>query len=51
VPTLVATSDWDPNRPHTEIAAREAPNAGFRLLGPDFRRWGLSFVDFLSRGG
>lgn len=51
VPTLVATSDWDPNRPHTEIAAREAPNAGFRLLDPDFRRWGLSFVDFLSRDG
>lgn len=51
VPTLVATADWDPNRPHTEFAARAAPSAEFRLLDPDFRRWGLSFVDFLSRDG
>lgn len=51
VPTLVATSAWDPNRPHTEIAARAAPNAGFRLLDADFSRWGLSFVDFLSGDG
>ncbi|GMU68660.1 MAG: hypothetical protein AMXMBFR37_09920 [Steroidobacteraceae bacterium] len=51
VPTLVATSTWDPNRTHTEVAAREAPDASFRLLDADFSRWGLSFVDFLSLDG
>jgi pimeloyl-ACP methyl ester carboxylesterase len=49
VPTLAATSEWDPNRPHTEAAAAQAPEAEFRLLDADFRRWGLSFLDFLER--
>ncbi|MDX2225233.1 MAG: alpha/beta hydrolase, partial [Rhodospirillaceae bacterium] len=48
VPTLIATTAWDPNNPHTQAAARAAPNAQFRFLDEDFMKWGLSFLDFLE---
>lgn len=48
VPTLIATTAWDPNNPHTQAAARAAPNAQFRYLDQDFMKWGLSFLDFLD---
>jgi pimeloyl-ACP methyl ester carboxylesterase len=48
VPTVIATTTWDPNNAHTQAAARAAPNAQFRLLDEDFLKWGLSFLDFLE---
>ncbi|MCB2108933.1 MAG: alpha/beta fold hydrolase [Rhodobacteraceae bacterium] len=48
VPTLLATTKWDPNNPHTQAAAKAAPNAQLRYLDDDFKKWGLSFLDFLE---
>jgi pimeloyl-ACP methyl ester carboxylesterase len=50
VPTLVATTKWDPNNPHTEAAAKAAPNAKLRYLDDDFTKWGESFLPFLEEG-
>ncbi|MEQ9110147.1 MAG: alpha/beta hydrolase [Rhodospirillaceae bacterium] len=48
VPTLLATSEWDPNNPHTLAAAEAAPNCSFQYLDEDFTKWGLSFLPFLE---
>ncbi len=48
VPTLLATSQWDPNNPHTLAAAEAAPNCSFQYLDEDFTKWGLSFLPFLE---
>lgn len=48
VPTLLATSTWDPNNPHTLAAAESAPNCQFQYLDEDFTKWGLSFLPFLE---
>lgn len=48
VPTLLATSTWDPNNPHTLAAADSAPNCQFQYLDEDFTKWGLSFLPFLE---
>jgi pimeloyl-ACP methyl ester carboxylesterase len=48
VPTLLATSEWDPNNPHTLAAASAAPNCEFQYLDADFTRWGLGFLQFLG---
>jgi pimeloyl-ACP methyl ester carboxylesterase len=48
VPTLLATSAWDPNRPHTERAAELNGHCRFLTLDPDFRKWGESFLGFLE---
>ncbi|MDG2320444.1 MAG: alpha/beta hydrolase [Rhodospirillaceae bacterium] len=49
VPTLLATSTWDPNNPHTLAAADSAPNCEFQYLDEDFAKWGESFLPFLER--
>ncbi len=48
VPTLLATSAWDPNNPHTMAAAKAAPACSFQTLTDDFASWGLDFLPFLS---
>lgn len=48
VPTLLATSTWDPNNPHTLAAAESAPNCELQYLDEDFTQWGLSFLPFLE---
>ncbi|MBM3513437.1 MAG: alpha/beta hydrolase, partial [Alphaproteobacteria bacterium] len=48
VPTLIATTKWDPNNPQTQAAAKAAPNAKFQYLDEDFTKWGESFVPFLE---
>lgn len=48
VPTLLATSTWDPNNPHTLAAAESAPNCELLYLDEDFTQWGLSFLPFLQ---
>ncbi len=48
VPTLIATTKWDPNNPQTEAAAKAAPNAKFQYLDEDFTKWGESFLPFLE---
>lgn len=48
VPTLLATSTWDPNNLHTLAAAESAPNCAFQYLDEDFTKWGLSFLQFLE---
>jgi pimeloyl-ACP methyl ester carboxylesterase len=50
VPTLLATSRWDPNNPHTLAAAKAAPNCQFQYLDEDFSKWGESFLRFLQVG-
>ncbi len=48
VPTLIATTKWDPNNAHTQAAAKAAPNAKFQYLNEDFTKWGESFLPFLE---
>jgi pimeloyl-ACP methyl ester carboxylesterase len=48
VPTLVATTEWDPNNAHTQEAAAAAVNVRFQYLDEDFAKWGLSFLPFLD---
>lgn len=48
VPTLLATSEWDPNNSHTLAAAKAAPNCQFQYLDEDFSKWGESFLPFLE---
>ncbi len=48
VPTMIATTAWDPNNAHTQAAAQAAPNAQFRFLDEDFMKWGTNFLDFLE---
>ena len=48
VPTLLATSEWDPNNPHTMAAAEAAPKCHFQYLDDDFTKWGSSFLPFLE---
>jgi pimeloyl-ACP methyl ester carboxylesterase len=48
VPTLVATTEWDPNNAHTQEAAAAAVNVQFQYLDEDFAKWGLSFLPFLD---
>jgi pimeloyl-ACP methyl ester carboxylesterase len=48
IPTLLATTEWDPNRPHTEQLAAENRHCQFQMLSPDFQRWGISFLPFLE---
>ena len=48
VPTLLATSEWDPNNPHTLAAAEAAPNCRFQYLNDDFTKWGESFLPFVE---
>lgn len=48
VPTLLATSEWDPNNPHTKAAADAAPHCQFQYLDEDFSKWGESFLPFLE---
>jgi pimeloyl-ACP methyl ester carboxylesterase len=48
VPTLIATTKWDPNNPHTQAAAKAAPNAKLQFLDEDFNKWGESFLPFLE---
>ncbi len=48
VTTLLATSEWDPNNPHTMAAAEAAPNCRFQYLDDDFNQWGVSFLPFLE---
>ncbi len=48
VPTLLATSEWDPNNSHTLEAAKSAPNCQFQYLDEDFSKWGESFLPFLE---
>lgn len=48
IPALLATAEWDPNRPHTEEVAATSSNCSFRMLDPDFRLWGLSCLSFLE---
>lgn len=48
VPTLLATSEWDPNNPHTRAAADAAPACKFQILDEDFYKWGESFLPFLE---
>jgi hypothetical protein len=48
VPTLVATTEWDPNNAHTQEAAAAAVNVQFQYLDQDFAKWGLSFLPFLD---
>lgn len=48
VPTLLATTKWDPNNPHTQAAAKAAANAKFQYLDEDFTKWGDSFLGFLE---
>ncbi|MSQ85244.1 MAG: alpha/beta hydrolase [Alphaproteobacteria bacterium] len=50
VPTLIATTKWDPNNAHTQAAAKAAPNATFQYLDEDFTKWGESFLPFLEAG-
>ncbi|MBL8642946.1 MAG: alpha/beta hydrolase [Rhodospirillaceae bacterium] len=50
VPTLIATTKWDPNNPHTQAAAKAAPDAKFQFLDEDFAKWGESFLGFLEAG-
>ena len=51
VPTLVATTQWDPNFETTRAAASAAPKAAFALLDPDFSQWIASFSSFLDQEG
>jgi pimeloyl-ACP methyl ester carboxylesterase len=48
VPTLLATTAWDPNLPHTEAVASTAPHCQFALLDPDFAKWGIDLIPFLE---
>lgn len=48
VPTLLATSQWDPNNPQTRAAAEHAPNCDFQYLNDEFALWGHGFMQFLS---
>ena len=48
VPTLLATSKWDPNNTHTLTAAQSAPRCELIYLHEDFTRWGESFLPFLE---
>ena len=48
VPTLLATTEWDPNNPHTLAAADAAPLCRFQYLDEDFTQWGVSFIPFLE---
>ena len=48
IPTLLATSAWDPNNRHTMEAAAAAPACSFQTLSDDFARWGLDFLPFLD---
>ncbi|MBL8629210.1 MAG: alpha/beta hydrolase [Rhodospirillaceae bacterium] len=50
VPTLIATTQWDPNNPHCQAAATAAPNAKLQVLDEDFNKWGESFLPFLDAG-
>jgi pimeloyl-ACP methyl ester carboxylesterase len=50
VPTLIATTKWDPNNTHTQAAAKAAPDAKFQYLDEDFNKWGESFLPFLEAG-
>ncbi|NKB42772.1 MAG: alpha/beta fold hydrolase [Alphaproteobacteria bacterium] len=50
VPTLLATSEWDPNNPHTRAASEAAPKCQFQILDEDFYKWGESFLPFLEQG-
>jgi len=51
VPTLLATTKWDPNNLHTQAAAKAAPAATFQVLDEDFAKWGESFLPFLEAAG
>lgn len=50
VPTLLATTKWDPNNPHTQAAAKAAPDAKFQFLDEGFNKWGESILPFLEAG-
>ena len=49
VPTLLATTKWDPNNTHTLTAAQSSPRCEFIYLDEDFAKWGESFLPFLER--
>lgn len=48
VPTLIATTKWDPNNPQTQAAAKAAPNAQFTYLDEDFTKWGVGLLALLQ---
>ncbi|MBP02407.1 MAG: hypothetical protein CMM25_06325 [Rhodospirillaceae bacterium] len=48
IPTLLATTSWDPNNPDTLAAFNSSSNCSFEYLHDDMQKWGDTFLPFLQ---
>ena len=48
VPTLLASTSWDPNYPHVMDIVARTPGCDYLELEQDFTRWGVSFLPWLE---
>jgi pimeloyl-ACP methyl ester carboxylesterase len=49
VPTLLASTPWDPNYRHVMDIVANTPTCDYLELDADFTRWGLSFLPWLDK--